>query len=267
MSIRRRLAATRTARWLRHCESVGEEPQLIGKPDIYAAPGRIVLGHRFRLASRPVAAHLAAGPDGMLEIGDDVSIAHGAAISAYERVQIGDGSSIGPYVVIMDTNFHGDSGDQSIQHDCRPVIIGRDCVIGSRVTITRGATIGDGAEILAGSVVSSDIPSGACAGGARARVIGRARDAASRWDSAAALLPRLVRDVLVLDNIPDLTRSVRLLGSWDSRQRQRLTSAVEECLGVALDAEWLRDDIRLADVADLIERRRAAGSRPQGPCL
>ena len=57
------------------------------------------------------------------------------------------------------------------------------------MTITRGASIGDGAEILAGSVVSSAIPPGVCAAGARARIIGRAGEAASRWDGAAAAIP------------------------------------------------------------------------------
>ena len=123
-----------------------------------------------------------------LEIGDDVSIAHGAAISAYEHVQIGDGTCFGPFVLIMDTNFHSATGDHSVLHETRPVVIGKDCRIGSAVTITRGAVIGDGAEILAGSVVSSTIPSGVCAGGVRARVLGRAGDPECRWDGAAALL-------------------------------------------------------------------------------
>jgi acetyltransferase-like isoleucine patch superfamily enzyme len=169
---------------LRVCETVGAEPHLHGWPTIYGAPGRIRIGDRFSLWSRPIESHLSAGPDGLLDIGDDVSIGHGAAISAYECVQIGDGTCIGPYVVIMDTNFHGSTGDQSVQHETRPVVIGKNCRIGSGVTITRGAVIGDGAEILAGSVVSSAIPAGVCAGGARARVLGRAGDLTCRWNGA-----------------------------------------------------------------------------------
>jgi acetyltransferase-like isoleucine patch superfamily enzyme len=136
--------------------------------------GRIRIGDDFRLASQPVASHLVAGVGAVLEIGHAVSIGHGAAIAAFEHVQIGDGTRIGPFVVIMDTNFHGAPGEQAVVHDCRPVVIGSHCRIGSRVTITRGATIGDGAEILSGSVVTSAIPPGMCAAGARARVIGPA---------------------------------------------------------------------------------------------
>jgi maltose O-acetyltransferase len=177
------LHAARVSWALRSCETVGEGPALQGWPTIYASPGRIRIGRQFRLWSRPVESHLSAGPDGLLEIGHNVSIAHGAAIAAFEHVQIGDGTCFGPYALIMDTNFHGNTGDQSVQHETRPVIIGKNCRIGSAVTITRGAIIGDGCEILAGSVVSSTIPPGMCAGGARARVLGRASDPACGWDA------------------------------------------------------------------------------------
>ncbi len=78
----------------------------------------------FHLASRPVPSHLVAGPGAILHIGNDVSIGCGAAIAAIQHVHIGDGTRIGPFVIIMDTNFHGAPGDQSLQHDCRPVTIG-----------------------------------------------------------------------------------------------------------------------------------------------
>jgi acetyltransferase-like isoleucine patch superfamily enzyme len=174
----------RHASWLRGCERVGHMTRLYGRPTLLVSGGHIRIGDRFRLASQPVASHLAAGGGGVLEIGDDVWIGHGAAIAAFERVQIGHGTRIGPFVIIMDTNFHRMGGDQAVQHDCRPVMIGEGCRIGSRVTITRGATIGDGAEILAGSVVSSAIPPGACAGGARARVLGRAGDRPAFWNGS-----------------------------------------------------------------------------------
>jgi acetyltransferase-like isoleucine patch superfamily enzyme len=186
MSVREWLNRRQSAVWLRACEEVGDHSKLFGRPTISASGGCIRIGDRFHLASRPVRSHLVAGPRAVLEIGGDVWIGHGAAIAAFERVSIGEGTHIGPFVIIMDTNFHGAPGDQSVLHDCRPIVIGNHCRIGSRVTITRGASIGDGAEILAGSVVSSAIPPGMCAGGARARVLGRAGDAASRWPGVAA---------------------------------------------------------------------------------
>ena len=262
MSLRERVEAARIGWWLRACVHVGKELDLRGRPSVYGSPGPIHIGNHFRLSSRPVASHLVAGPDGVLDIGDDVSIAHGAAIAAFERVRIGEGTCIGPFVVIMDTNFHGATGDQSVQHDCRPVIIGRDCRTGSRVTITRGATIGDGAEILAGSVVSSAIPAGACAGGARARVFGRAGEATSRWDGAAAALPELFSQILGLEATPDLSSELSSLPHWDDEHRGCLVAALEDHFDVALDAEVVSGARYLADVATAVEQARRERPHP-----
>jgi acetyltransferase-like isoleucine patch superfamily enzyme len=223
-----------------------------------ASGGRILIGDRFRLASRPVCSHLVAGPLAVLEIGHDVSIGHGAAVAAFERVQIGRGTCIGPFVVIMDTNFHGAAGDLSVRHECRPVVIGSDCRIGSRVTITRGASIGDGAEILAGSVVSSAIPGGVCAGGGRARIVGRAGEAASRWDGAAAVLPELVMRVFGLEAPPDLDTVPFDIPGWNAPGVMRLLTAIENRFGVSIEAPAVNGASSLAGVAAAVEQARHA---------
>jgi acetyltransferase-like isoleucine patch superfamily enzyme len=111
------------------------------------------------------------GPDGVLEIGDDVSIGHGAAIAAYKEVRLGNGTRVGPFVIIMDTNFHV-IGDQNERHDKpAPITIGSGVRIGSHVTILRGSVIRDGASIVAGSVVSGVVLAGVRAGGVPARAL------------------------------------------------------------------------------------------------
>jgi len=262
MTMRTAVDRSRNAFWLRACERVGHDPRLLGRPTVSPLGGRIRIGDRFRLASRPVTSHLTTGPAGELEIGHDVSIAHGAAIAAFQRIEIGHGTRIGPFVIIMDTNFHGAAGDQSVQHDCRPVVIGDGCRIGSRVTITRGASVGHGAEILAGSVVSSAIPPGVCAGGGRARIVGRAGDAASRWDGAAAALPELVLQAFNLETPPDLDgdpSSVRYRS--DNAGVLRLLAAIEHLFGVALDATAVTGAHRFSDIAAAVERARSARQR------
>ena len=52
-----------------------------------------------------------------------------------------------------------------------PVIIGNDCWIGYGVKMVSGVRIGDGAVVLAGSVVTKDIPPYAIVGGIPAKVI------------------------------------------------------------------------------------------------
>ena len=53
----------------------------------------------------------------------------------------------------------------------RDILIGADCWIGTRAILTAGITIGDGAVIGAGSVVTKDVPAGAIAVGVPARVV------------------------------------------------------------------------------------------------
>lgn len=260
MTIRATWNAARAQRWLRTCASVGEEPYLVGKPTISCKGGQLRIGNRFRLGSRPVASHLVAGPGAVLHIGNDVSIGYGAAVAALQHVHIGDGTRIGPFVIIMDTNFHSAPGDQSIQHDCRPVRIGDGCRIGSRVTIARGATIGDGAEILAGSVVSSAIPPGVCAAGGRARIIGRAGDVSSRWDSAAAVLPDMLMASLGLKSPPDLDSSPIPTHLWTEAQMQDVLGAIENRFEMVLDRAAAREIETFADLAAAVQHALGVNS-------
>lgn len=251
--------AWQARRWLRTCAHVGVDPQVVAKPTIYAE-GQLHIGDRFHLASRPIPSHLAVAPGATLHIGDDVVIGHGAAVAAHERVQIGSGTRIGPFVIIMDTNFHS-AGDQSLSHDTRPVIIGAGCRIGSRVTITRGVTIGDGAEILAGSVVSAAVPAGVCAAGARARIIGRAGDMAARWESPAARLPELLMAVLELRSPPDLDDNPMPAQLWTDERIARALQAIQDEYAVGMDARAVRDAGSYAGIArelrDAVARQQA----------
>jgi acetyltransferase-like isoleucine patch superfamily enzyme len=267
MTIRAKWNAVRARRWLRTCAQVGEEPYIAGKPTIDAAGGEVYIGNRFRLASRPVASHLIVGSGALVHIGSDVSIGCGAAIAAHQHVHIGDGTRIGPFVIIMDTNFHSAPGDLAVRHDCQPVRIGDGCRIGSRVTITRGATIGDGAEILAGSVVSRAIPPGVCAAGGRARIIGRPGDVTSRWDSAAAALPDMLMSSLGLESPPDLDDSPIPAHLWTEALMRIVLSEIEDRFGVMLEPTTARELETFADIAVAVqhalwERQRHAGRRP-----
>ena len=60
----------------------------------------------------------------------------------------------------------------------RPTIVKRRASIGSNATILCGITIGEGAIVAAGAVVTHDVPSGAIVAGVPARVTRRAPDLA-----------------------------------------------------------------------------------------
>ena len=52
-----------------------------------------------------------------------------------------------------------------------PVTIGNDCWIGERVSIVGGCSIGDGAVVLTGAVVTKDVPPYAVVGGVPAKIL------------------------------------------------------------------------------------------------
>lgn len=136
--------------------------------------GALQIGARFFLDSLPARSHLAVGPAATLRIGDDVRIAHGASISAQVRVEIGDGARIGPFVMIVDSDYHS-PGEFSDKGKAAPIFIGAGARIGARVTLLRGAKVGAGAVVEAGSVVSGIVPAGARYGGIPARPVTAAR--------------------------------------------------------------------------------------------
>ncbi|WAJ27954.1 acyltransferase [Antarcticirhabdus aurantiaca] len=69
--------------------------------------------------------------------------------------------------------------DGSIQRDgdweCTPTLVCRRAAIGSNATIVCGVTIGEGALVAAGAVVTRDVPDHAIVAGNPARVIGDVR--------------------------------------------------------------------------------------------
>lgn len=87
-------------------------------------------------------------------------------------VTIGDRVLIGPNVGIYTVN-HALLPDQRAEGIMRslPVRIGNDVWIGGHAVITQGVTIGDGAVIGAGSVVTHDIPPQVVAAGNPCRVL------------------------------------------------------------------------------------------------
>lgn len=159
--------AQRARLWVRDCDQVGLDTKLHGRP-LIANRGRLEIGDRFAMSSLPLRSSITIGPEGHLEIGSRVSIGHGASIAAHAHVTIGDGTTIGPLVTIIDIDFH-ETNDRASLGQPRPIRIGRNVRIGSNVVILRGAIIGDGAEIASNSVVSRVLPPGRHASGVPAR--------------------------------------------------------------------------------------------------
>lgn len=86
-----------------------------------------------------------------------------------KSIWIGDGVAISHNVTIMDSDAHEIVGNKHAK--TQPVIIGNHVWIGSGAKILKGVTIGNGAVIAAGSVVTRNVPERCMAAGVPARVV------------------------------------------------------------------------------------------------
>lgn len=232
-------------RWLASANLVGASARLVGRPHV-SNDGHIWIGDSFSLGSRPTPSHLVAINGGQLVIGDRVTISYGAAIAAMCKVTIGDDTVIGPFVVIMDGDFHS-VDDRDALGEMTPVQIGRGVIIGARVTVLRGSVIGDGARLESGCVVSGEVPAGAVVAGVPARnVVDQHRDG----DPLA--VPELVRSVLGLGFTPQLGDGPGTIPQWDSLGSLRLLLAVEDSYGVSLGEQDMKQVYSVGRLADLI---------------
>jgi acetyltransferase-like isoleucine patch superfamily enzyme len=92
-----------------------------------------------------------------------------AKIRCYRAITIGHGVAISENVTIWDSDTHAIIGKEDEM--TQPITIGNQVWIGANVTILKGVTIGDGAIIAAGSVVTKAVPAHCLAAGVPAKVI------------------------------------------------------------------------------------------------
>lgn len=131
----------------------------------------------------------------VLVIGNNVQLNDSVHIGAADFVEIGDDTLIASRVFISDHGHGGYSAADIV--DCRqsspdippatrpiiarPVRIGCRVWIGEQVCILPGVTIGDGAIVGAGSVVTHDVPPATIVAGNPARAIRRFDSVSGRW--------------------------------------------------------------------------------------
>lgn len=123
---------------------------------------RVSLGRMTRVVAR----------HGKVSIGDDVFIGDGSVIVSLAKIDIGEGTQLAEYVVIRDQDHDVTSRPLITgRFKAMPVVIGRDCWLGAKVTVLKGSRIGDGAVIGAHSLVRGEIPANTLAVGNPAKVV------------------------------------------------------------------------------------------------
>jgi len=161
----------RAAWFFRRATHLGKKVRVWGNPAVKNW-GRMIICDRVRLESRLARTELVAAPGATLEIGESVFINYGCSISAAKLVHIGAYCSIGPYVMIVDTNFHCLEPERRNESpEPAPVFLEENVWLGARAIILPGVRIGTGSVIGAGSIVTRDIPPRVLAAGNPAKVI------------------------------------------------------------------------------------------------
>jgi acetyltransferase-like isoleucine patch superfamily enzyme len=120
---------------------------------------------------------------GRIDVGDRTVFGHHCTLAASELVQIGSDCLIAEMVSIRDHDHAFGATDLPINEQGQrhaPVRIGNNVWLGSKVTVTRGLTIGDNTIVGANAVVTRDLPPDSIAVGIPARVVGRRGDPAAR---------------------------------------------------------------------------------------
>lgn len=145
------------------------------------ATAKIIIGNNFTACSDPKKNSIgliqkviikAQSPNAHIRIGDNVGVS-GCTISGKD-ILIGNNVLLGSGVLITDGDAHPIHPE--LRHNGKyiitaPIIIEDDVFIGARSIILKGVTIGKGAVVGAGSVVTKNIPEMSIVGGNPAKVI------------------------------------------------------------------------------------------------
>ena len=97
---------------------------------------------------------------GKLILHNGVFINNSCSFNCMERIEIGVGTMMGEGDRFYDhDHIYTAEKIEKWQWTSAPIIVGRDCWIGSNVTILKGVTIGENTIIGAGCLIRNDIPS------------------------------------------------------------------------------------------------------------
>jgi len=109
-----------------------------------------------------------------IKIGNNVGIGEFAYLGGAGGLEIGDDCIVGQYLSCHPENHNYTKANEPYRYQGitrKGIKIGKNCWIGSKVTILDGVHIGDNCVIAAGTVVTKSMPSNSVIGGIPAKVI------------------------------------------------------------------------------------------------
>lgn len=129
-----------------------------------------------KLTGKPIDASFAMFPPFYTDCGKNITIGRHVFINAGCKLQdqggitIGDGALIGHNVVMATLNHDPVPENRGTMHPA-PIVMGKHVWIGANATILPGVTIGDGAIVAAGAVVTKNVAANTVVGGVPAKFI------------------------------------------------------------------------------------------------
>ena len=110
-----------------------------------------------------------------ITLGKNIFINSGCHFQDQGGITIGDGSLIGHNVVLATLNHEFAPENRGTMHPAK-ITIGNNVWIGSSSTVIHGISIGEGAIVAAGSVVTKDVPARTVVADIPAKVIKKIND-------------------------------------------------------------------------------------------
>ena len=111
---------------------------------------------------------------GELHVGDDTWIGQGCFLHSAGGIHVGSRVGVGPFVKML-TSFHGEAGREvpilAAPLEFAAIRVEDDADLGVGAILLPGITVGQGAQIGAGAVVTRDVPPFAVVAGNPARLI------------------------------------------------------------------------------------------------
>ena len=127
-------------------------------------PGTVILGRQHFTGQGRQAAKLTVGSDCVLN--DSITYNLGGTVTIADHVAVGM-----QCLFLTVEHAIGNATHRAGDTAPAPVRVGRGAWLGARVTLLPGISVGDGAVVAAGSVVTRDVPSNVLAAGVPARTV------------------------------------------------------------------------------------------------
>jgi len=131
--------------------------------------GSLNMGERVRFWSNIHPGHIHVAKNAVLTIGSDCFI-NGTLIAAHQSITIGHGVYFAPMAQLSDSFALG-LPNAAEHNQTKPIVIEDKAWIATRAIVMPGVTIGKGAVVGVGAVVTQNVPPFAIVGGVPAKII------------------------------------------------------------------------------------------------